>query len=597
MAELDAQGPQSSQHWRQKLPDDGAIILGRDGGDWFVPWDRFISHHQAQIRWDHGRLIVERLSAARNPLIYKGQEVDRFTLKPGEQFVAGKTLFRLQEDQASASPNDQSPSPVQERAVSIHELQSIPFRNAPHQIDVLSRLPNVISGAANDTDLFDRLSKLLLAGIRRADAVAVVAIAGSIQDATAVDVLHSEGRLAGQGGFRPSQRLVREALRRQQAVVHAWQADAGTQDSAFTAQGNFDWALCTPVRCEMCKGWGIYVAGRFSGDAATTLLAPWDVNELGDDLKFTELVASFLSSLRQLQILQRRQAALSPFFSPAVLRTIADADPEVVLRPRETEVTVLFCDLRGFSRQSEKQTDNLMGLLERVSKALGVMTQNILDEGGVIADFQGDAALGFWGWPLAQPDKVRRACRAALGIRSLFEAAARQPDNPLAGFQVGIGLASGPAVAGKIGTEDQAKVGVFGPVVNTASRLQDMTKILRAPILLDQTTAKIARERLPREIGRCRRILNVKPYGMSQPLTVSELLPPVAIFSALSDEQLVFFEEALDAFINGNWARAYELFHLVPPHDRGKDFVTSYIIQHDHTPPANWDGIVALANK
>src|SRR5262245_28461483 len=236
MAELYAQGPQSSQHWRQKLPDDGAIILGRDDGDWFVPWDRFISHRQARIQWDRDRLIVEKLSAARNPLIYNGQEVDRFTLKPGEQFVAGKTLFRLEEDQTSASSSDQSP--VQERAVSIHELQSIPFRNAPHQIDVLSRLPNVISGAANDTDLFDRLGKLLLAGIRRADAVAVVAIAGTSQDDSAVEVLHSEGRLAGSGDFQPSKRLAREALRRQQAVVHAWQADAGTQNLAFTAQGN-----------------------------------------------------------------------------------------------------------------------------------------------------------------------------------------------------------------------------------------------------------------------------------------------------------------------------------------------------------------------
>lgn len=577
------------------MPDDGVIVLGRDDGDWFVPWDRFISHRQAQIQWDQDRLLVEKLPAARNPLVYKGQEIDRFTLKPGEQFVAGKTIFRLEADQPDAPPGDRSP--VQKRAVSIQELQSIPFRNAPHQIDVLSRLPNVISGAANDMELFERLGNLLLAGIRRADAVAVVASGGTLQDSSAVEVLHSEGRLTGQGEFQPSQRLVREALRRQETVVHVWQTGSGAQDLAFTAQSNFDWALCTPVRCEICKGWGIYVAGRFPGDAAATLLAPWDVNQLGDDLKFTELVASFLSSLRQLQFLQRRQAALSPFFSPAVLRTLTDADPEAVLQPRETDVTVLFCDLRGFARQSEKQTDNLMGLLERVSKALGVMTQNILDEGGVIADFQGDAALGFWGWPLAQPDKVRRACRAALGIRSLFEAAARQADNPLAGFQVGIGLASGRAVAGKIGSEDQVKVGVFGPVVNIASRLQDMTKVLRAPILMDEATAKLARERLSRDVGRCRRLLNVKPYGMSQPLTVCELLPPATIFPIVSDEQLGFFEKAVDAFIQGNWARAYELFHLVSPQDRGKDFVTSYIIQHDHTPPASWDGVVSLASK
>ena len=82
------------------------------------------------------------------------------------------------------------------------------------------------------------------------------------------------------------------------------------------------------------------------------------------------------------QLLQRKQAVLSPFFSPAVLRTLTAADPEAVLKPREIEVTVLFCDLRGFSRKSEKESEKLLPLLERVSKALGVMTQNILDQGG-----------------------------------------------------------------------------------------------------------------------------------------------------------------------------------------------------------------------
>src|SRR6185437_1879212 len=124
------------------------------------------------------------------------------------------------------------------------------------------------------------------------------------------------------------------------------------------------------------------------------------------DLKFTELVASILGALRQVRRLQRKQAVLSQFFSPVVIVSLADEDPEVVLAPRKTEVSVLFCDLRGFSLESEKHADDLMGLLERVSKALRVMTYHIMDSGGVVGDFQGDAAMGFWGWPLAQPDAI-----------------------------------------------------------------------------------------------------------------------------------------------------------------------------------------------
>ena len=133
--------------------------------------------------------------------------------------------------------------------------------------------------------------------------------------------------------------------------------------------------------------------------------------------------------------------------------------------------------MRGFSRTSERGARDLTGLLERVSKALGVMTHQILDHGGVVGDFQGDAAMGFWGWPLAEPQAAQQAAMAALGIRSQFEAAARQPEHPLADFRVGIGIATGPAVAGKIGTADHVKVTVFGPVANLAARLESMTRL------------------------------------------------------------------------------------------------------------------------
>ena len=87
-------------------------------------------------------------------------------------------------------------------------------------------------------------------------------------------------------------------------------------------------------------------------------------------------------------------------------------------------------------------------------------------------------------------------------------------------------MATGRAVAGKIGTVDQVKVTVFGPVVNLASRLEGMTKILQAPILLDETTARIVRQQVPREVARVRRLAIVRPYGLDTPLEVSELLPP-----------------------------------------------------------------------
>jgi adenylate cyclase len=232
-----------------------------------------------------------------------------------------------------------------------------------------------------------------------------------------------------------------------------------------------------------------------------------------------------------------------------------------------------------------------------VSKALGVMTRHIRQQGGVVGDFHGDAAMGFWGWPVAQEDAVLRVSRAALAVEDEYATVAQDPDSPLADFRAGIGIATGKAVAGKIGTVDQVKVTVFGPVVNLASRLEGMTKILQAPILIDEATAKAVRSQVPSEVARVRRIAVVKPYGLETPLEVSELLPPVSQYAELSDEHLACYESALESFLAGRWAKAFELLHRIPAGDRVKDFLTVFIAQHNRTPPSGWDGLIPLGSK
>jgi adenylate cyclase len=141
------------------------------------------------------------------------------------------------------------------------------------------------------------------------------------------------------------------------------------------------------------------------------------------------------------------------------------------------------------------------------------------------------------------------------------------------------------------------KVTVFGPVVNLASRLEGMTKILRAPILLDEATARCVRDRVPSDTARVRRLATVRPYGLDTPLVVSELLPPASRYPALTDDHLRCYEAALDAFWARSWARAFELLHEIPAADEAKDFLTVYIAQHNRQAPADWDGIIPLGNK
>src|SRR5262249_37447933 len=189
MADLIAQGPRPENRWRQALLAGQVVVLGREaGGDgsslWGVPWEPFLSRRHLELVWQNGRLEVRQLPGARNPVFVRGREADHFELKPGEHFVIGSTIFTLADQaatprsvaQAGAAADPDVEQALFEATISAPELHRQHFRDAPHRLDVLSRLPDVISGADDDHELFQRLEHMLLAGIPTADEVALVKI-------------------------------------------------------------------------------------------------------------------------------------------------------------------------------------------------------------------------------------------------------------------------------------------------------------------------------------------------------------------------------------------------------------------------------------
>jgi adenylate cyclase len=588
MTDLIAQGPEAHQRWRRKLPANVPFVLGREAALWSVAWDEHISRKHCDAIYSGGRLHVTKLPTARNPIFFHGKDSASFSLRAGENFVIGNTMFTLVEEQALVAHN--LPRPVTEQTFTADYLKQLQYKQPDRRIEALARLPEIIAGSSSDSELSARIVNVLLTGLDRTEAAAVV-IAPPNDPAAKVQVLAWDRRTIDFADFAPSDRLIRQAIDSGESIVHVWN---NLRDATFTTSANVDWACATPVRGSACSGWALYIAGRSLGGASSNVASPSD---LRDELKFMELAAATLGALRESRLLERQSAGLAQFFSPVVLEALAGQDPDKILAPREAEVSVLFCDLRGFSRQAEKHADDLVGMLERVSQALGVMTRHILAYGGVIGDFHGDAAMGFWGWPLSQTDATERACQAALAIRKEFITSAGDSAHPLAGFRVGIGIATGRAVAGKIGTIDQVKVTVFGPVVNLASRLEGLTKAVHTPILLDEATARIIRAGLARDIARVRRVAVVRPAGLATPLEISELLPPLADFGLLSDEHLATYEAALDMLLAKNWEKAFALLHKVPAEDRVKDFLTVFIAQHNRTPPSGWDGVIQFTEK
>ena len=594
MPDLIAQGPVSEHRWRRELPAitrGAGVLLGRADADWNVPWESKISRAHVRLTpITDNRVEVFREATARNPVFFRGKKTDHFTVVPGEHFVIGSTTFTLaNRPGASDATGDVD---LTEHEFDHAMLRRRNFRDAAGRIEMLSRLPDLITSSSSDEELLVRVTSVLLQATPAASAVAIAAANPNAMGKADSDfkILHYDNRVPDKDGPTVSTRLVRKAIERRESVLHLWSA-AASETNAFTSSEEADWAFCVPLRSEACMGWGLYVTGQLlpdeSGRLQQSLQAAPD--NLQDDVKFAELVGTMIANLRQSRRLERRQAAMRRFFAPVVMEALAGRDTSEVLAPRAATLSVMFCDLRGFSERSERDADQLLDLLARVSNALGVMTRHILDTDGVIGDFHGDAAMGFWGWPFEQQDAAFLAAEAA--SRIVAESTQVLMENT---FRFGIGIATGRAVAGQIGTVDQVKVTAFGPVVNLASRLEGLTKLFGAKVIIDYDTAAALKASSDHPF-QLRRLARVRPAGFENEIEAWELIvPPTPNTDVLSSDQIALYEAGLDAMISGDWNQAYDLLHGMPAWDRPKDVLLSTILRNDRTPPHDWDGVIRM---
>ncbi len=582
MVELAAIGPEPIHRWQKPLPDGQAVCLGRSPTDGLsVPWDHRISREHAELTWDGRTLQIRCLETARNRIYVDDQPGKEFSVPVGGSFRIGETRFVV------CQPSDPNVTKQisEERSFSREELKSVAFVDTARQMELISRLPELIRTSRNDEDLAMGLAALLLEALPRADVAAVVRYDGLDGAVSSQPTLMRWNRRTPSGDpFIPNRKLIAKALVRRKSLVHIW-GKSGSISGTGSRTSSLEWAICTPIANESCMGWCLYFAGGSDADITAESLA--------GDVKFTDLLTQFIGSIRQVRQLENMHARMSKFFSPLVLETLSAEAANVLLHPKESDITVMFCDVHGFSKTTEQEGQTLLSLLERVNRALGMMTRGIVKHGGIIADFQGDAAVGFWGWPVALVDGPLPACLAALEIQAEFQRAARS-DDLLAGFRVGIGIAHGRAVAGRIGTDQFAKVGVFGPLFEAGASLQNLTSRLHVPILIDEATAQHVRESMPPAEGRCRWLGRILPPGGDFPVLVSELLPGSQSGSDISGNHIADFEIAVDAVTRGDWTYAREKIEQLPENDEAVEFLTRFLSRHKYHPPQNWDGILSI---
>jgi adenylate cyclase len=228
-------------------------------------------------------------------------------------------------------------------------------------------------------------------------------------------------------------------------------------------------------------------------------------------------VAVGLARMEQEQNAIAARVQFEQFFTRELSEQLA-REPNL-LEGRDCEVTLLFCDIRGFSRISERLGPE--GTVRWVSQVMGALSDCVLKHHGVLVDYIGDEMLAMWGAPVPQPDHARRGCLAALdmlaslpGLNQRWETILGEPLN------IGIGINTGIARVGNTGSQYKFKYGPLGNPVNLASRVQGATKYLRCPLLVTQhTQAKLD------PTFHTRKLCDVRVVNIKETVELYELVP------------------------------------------------------------------------
>jgi len=293
------------------------------------------------------------------------------------------------------------------------------------------------------------------------------------------------------------------------------------------------------------------------------------------------------------------RSAFGQYLSPEVIRRLL-VNPQLV-EPRKTEITVMFSDIRGFTTISEKLDAQDLALF--LNGYLSDMTKIVFDTQGTLDKYIGDAVMAFWGAPFEEPDHSANACNASLTMMKTVRAMQKQWEaEGKPKLDIGIGLNSGPASVGNMGSALRYGYTALGDTVNLSSRLEGLNKEYGTHILVNESTYVAVKDAgfLFRELD----IIRVK--GKLQPVTIYELMGKLSEleqdpkFKELR-ERLQDFAAARQLYRNREWEQAQHAFQEIlnrTPDDGPSRMYwkrcQEYLFDE---PPIGWDGVFTMTHK
>jgi class 3 adenylate cyclase len=312
------------------------------------------------------------------------------------------------------------------------------------------------------------------------------------------------------------------------------------------------------------------------------------------------LTAAFNRMVEQLRLKERIRETFGKYMDPRVVEGLIDR-PVLAADGQRRVMTVLFCDVKGFTGISEGMTPQ--GLVKVMNRYLSIMSQPIRNHRGIIDKYIGDAIMAYWGPPFTEDtEQARLACLAALDIVARVEPLqAELPEllgvrNVPIAVDLRIGIATGEALVGSIGSEFMMSYTVMGDTVNLASRLEGANKVYNSRLLVSEATASAAA--LDVEV---REIDWIVVRGQTTPQAVFEVMGRKG---ALTPAQILLqttYSEGLAAYRSRHWEDARRRFtaalEAVPNDGPSATFVKRIDSLLADPPGNDWDGAWRLDQK
>lgn len=282
------------------------------------------------------------------------------------------------------------------------------------------------------------------------------------------------------------------------------------------------------------------------------------------------------------------KSAFKQYLGEAVIDEIIADPSKLALGGERKELTMFFSDLEKFSSFSEKLDPPQ--LIELLNVYLSEMGEVLMEQGGYVDKYIGDAIVAFWNAPVPQADHAARAIRAALGCQKILREKQAELSEKAAGMPVRmrIGLNTGDVVIGNMGSAERFNYTMLGDAANLASRLEGANKAFGTFIMASESTWKAAGDAVfGRELGA------IRVVGRKTPVHVFE---PLALDGTELPAWLPDYESALKAVVEKRWADALALFEKLPD-DPPSNVYARKLAALVSGAESDWDGVWNLTEK